>query len=115
MSETHIITGLVARLKNRMSREEVSEFNESHGDEIFINHEGTLAYVESTNVPSYEFHMCVGAPMDTEDFRAICIHEGVDIDDSVIHPFFVSWYDASDSPVYMMTAQNFVEATRLKN
>lgn len=113
MSDTHILVGMVARLKTPMTREQCSEFNDAHGEEIFVNYEGTLAYVVSLDVMSYDFNMQLGVPMDGAEFESLCIHEGLSIQNDVVLPFVVQWHDSCDSPLSMMTLEDFDNSFRI--
>lgn len=109
MSETRIVVGMMARLKTPLKYSEVSEDFCDRKDGLEINYEGTLVYLSTFDEPAYNFSIQVGLPIPAIELEKICESAGYPVFNDSVRPFFVNWYDSSDSPLSVLTLEQFFE------
>lgn len=121
MSTTVISQGYIAVLTHPPGKdtfEEISEKLYAAKSPLEINYEGTLLISDSYRNKKYrerEFNgdlFIVGNLKNSEAEIAQLIQEaalhGVHIDPTTIQPYTCVWYNGSDSPVTMLTKEDFL-------
>lgn len=108
MSDNKITLGLVAPLLVPLTDEQREALWEKLDSlNLDINYEGTLIFSRDKDVESYNFDICVGNPANPDDFKDLCTKNGFAIAYWDTQPYFAHWYNGSDSPMSVMTLEQF--------
>ena len=120
MSATVISQGYIAILQNPIAdedqREELSENLYDSETGLELNYEGTLIILDEYALKSYserEFYSDLfivgGLNQDkARDFVQLASANGFEVLESTVQPYVCVWYNGSDSPVSMMTKEEFL-------
>lgn len=106
MSETRTVVGMAGKLKTPVSPEVIVETYDRK-DGISFNSDGTIIFLSQYNVPAHEFDIQVGFPISALEFEKICERAGFGVVKGTTRPFFANWYTGTDSPLTMLTLDQF--------
>lgn len=119
MSTTVRGHGYVARLKNKLNKEQVEELSDllwESKSNLKINYEGTLVYYDflrdkPLSIREDIYVRNVGKPESLdreEDLKVAAAKQNLELLDGIL-PFFCIWYTGSDAPMDLMELKEFEE------
>lgn len=111
MSEQRVTYGLVAVLDVELSDDEREElYDDLESDNMAVNYDGTLVYLNAFNGESWDAEFINGIAMfgSKSKFCELCHKHNLVIQPETIDVFYANWYDGCDSPMSTMTVSEFL-------
>lgn len=111
MSEQRVTYGLAAVLDVELSDDERDDLYDTlESDNMAVNYDGTLVYLNEFNGESWDAKFISGISMfgSKSEFCELCHKHGLSIQPETIDVFYANWYDGCDSPMSVMTVDVFL-------
>lgn len=112
MSEQRVTYGLAAIIEEGCrydsdAREDMHDDLEE--DHLRLNYDGDLVYLEAFDGDPWDAEVIWGVNEfgSKEKFCELCHKHGIRIEPETIDVFYANWYDGCDSPMSVLTAEEF--------
>lgn len=111
MSSQRVTYGLVAVLKTALNNEKREDLYDILSDAgLQISYDGKLVFMHAFNGDPWDAEFVCGKKQfgSKKKFKKLCTEHDLEIDSETIDVFYANWYDGCDSPMAMMTIEEFL-------